>query len=241
MSLLPAIVVRPEPGNAATVQAARALGIAAQGWPLFEVAAMAWDCPDPAGFDALLIASSNAIRHAGQQLAQLRGLPVHAVGAATAEAARAAGLAIASVGERDLAALLVTVPRPARLLRLCGAEHIALPSPAGLSLTTTVVYEVRSLPVPARLAERLADNALVLLHSAAAARHFAAECDRLALPRAHIALACLAPRVAAAAGEGWADLRSAARPSDGALLALARQMCQSGALGIRHGRDAHGG
>ena len=66
---------------------------------------------------------------------------------------------------------------------------------------------------------------LVLLHSAAAARHFATECDRLAIHRGDIRLAALGQRIAEAAGAGWAALRSAAEPNEAALLALAREMC----------------
>ena len=66
---------------------------------------------------------------------------------------------------------------------------------------------------------------VVLLHSAEAARHFAAEVDRLGLSRGRIALAAFAPRIAAAAGTGWAASRAARQPNDPALLALAREMC----------------
>jgi uroporphyrinogen-III synthase len=65
----------------------------------------------------------------------------------------------------------------------------------------------------------------VLLHSGAAARRLAAECDRQAIHRRDIALAALSPRIAEAAGPGWAALRSAAEPTEAALLALAREMC----------------
>jgi uroporphyrinogen-III synthase len=71
-------------------------------------------------------------------------------------------------------------------------------------------------------------EALVLLHSAATARHFAAECDRLGLKRGAIALAVLSPRLAAAAGAGWAAVHVASRPDEAALLALARNLCQKG-------------
>ncbi|MBS1240071.1 MAG: uroporphyrinogen-III synthase, partial [Proteobacteria bacterium] len=62
-------------------------------------------------------------------------------------------------------------------------------------------------------------------HSAEAARHFTAECDRLGLDRANIALAALGPRIAAAGGGGWREVRSAQSPREAALLALARDMC----------------
>jgi uroporphyrinogen-III synthase len=83
------------------------------------------------------------------------------------------------------------------------------------------------LPLPAPLAECLGEGALVLLHSAAAARHFAAECDRLGVARGAVGLAALGPRIAAAAGEGWHGVRAAGEPREAALLALAREMCQT--------------
>jgi uroporphyrinogen-III synthase len=68
--------------------------------------------------------------------------------------------------------------------------------------------------------------ALVLLHSAATASHFAAECDRLGLPRAGITLAALGPRIAAAAaGQGWVAVHTAARPDEAALMQLAFDLC----------------
>jgi uroporphyrinogen-III synthase len=112
-----------------------------------------------------------------------------------------------------------------RLLRVTGAEHVPLATSDGIEVETRVAYESVALPLPETLAARLRSGVLMLLHSAAAARHFAAECDRCGVPRNAIALAALAPRIADAAGEGWRELRSAAAPSEAALLALARDMC----------------
>ena len=86
------LVLRPEPGATATVRQARERGLDAVAVPLFEVDPMAWEAPDPFGFDGLLLTSANALRHGGDRLQSLRGLPVYAVGDATAEAAREAGL-----------------------------------------------------------------------------------------------------------------------------------------------------
>ena len=88
-----------------------------------------------------------------------------------------------------------------------------------------LVDELAPLPLPGAVASRIGEGALVLLHSAAAARHFAAECDRLGVPRSRVRLAALGPRIAAAAGEGWAEVRSATEPREPPLLALARDMC----------------
>ena len=82
--MTPLIVIRPQPGCDASVAAARAFGLVAQGHPLFEVRPLEWDAPDPASFDALLIGSANALRHGGAALAQYRGRPAYVVGETTA-------------------------------------------------------------------------------------------------------------------------------------------------------------
>lgn len=218
------IVIRPEPGCSATVAAARALGLAAEGWPLFTVEPKDWELPDPAHFDALLIGSANALRHGGPGLAALAALPAYCVGAATAEAARAAGFAVAATGQGGLQPMLGQLaPTHRRLLRLAGRERVELTLPPGVSLTECVVYASNPQPLPAQLEP---EGAVVALHSAEAARHFAAECDHAGLSRACIALATIGPRVTAAAGSGWASVVTADSADDAALLAQARALCQ---------------
>jgi len=219
------IAIRPEPGSSATVEAARAAGLAVAAFPLFEIRPLPWDAPAAASFDALLIGSANAVRHGGPGLEALRTLPVYAVGDATAAAAKAAGFTVAATGRGDLQSLLDTLAGPLRLLRVTGAEHVPLTPPAGIAIETRVAYESLPLPLPDALAAKLGAGALVLLHSAAAARHFAGECDRTGMARSATSLAALGPRIAAAAGDGWREVRSASEPSEAALLALARDMC----------------
>jgi len=216
------LAIRPEPGCTATVEAGLAAGLIVEGHPLFEVRPLAWEPPPEGAVDALLLGSANAVRHSGPAP---RDKPVHAVGEATAAAAEAAGYTVASVGRGDLQSLVDTLAPPLRLLRLTGAEHVPLVAPVGIEVETRVVYENVPLPMPEPLADRLRGGALVLLHSAAAAQHFAAECDRFEVPRRAIAVAALAPRIAEAAGQGWSEVRSATEPAEAALLALARDMC----------------
>lgn len=224
--MMPIIILRPADGAASTLAAAQQAEVQASAYALSEVAPCSWHRPDPAQFDGLLIGSANALRHAGPQLADYRGLPVHAVGSATMRAALACGLARGIVGEGGLQAVIEALPpRSMRLLRLAGREHLPLDRPPHISLETRIVYEVRPLPLPEELAEILASGAVVLLHSAASARHFSAEVSRLSLPRSRIAIAALGPRIAAVAGDGWREVRSAAMPSDVALLALSVEMC----------------
>jgi uroporphyrinogen-III synthase len=225
---LPVILIRPEPGCTASVAAARAAGMPAEGWPLSAAQPLDWTGPDSAEADALLLGSANALRHAGPGLARYAALPAYAVGAATAAAARAAGLAVVAEGSGGLQGLLdALAPGHSRLLRLGGEERVALTPPPGVTLTERAVYRITHAPLPAALAERLAKGALVLLHSAEVARHFATEVDRAGLPRAAIALATIGPRVSAAAGSGWAALHAAPTPDDASLLALAAQLCQN--------------
>ena len=218
-------VIRPEPGLQSTLALGREMGLAIIGRPLFEVHPVGWDAPDASDFDALLLGSANALRHGGGALEGLQSLPVHAVGEATADAAREAGFTVAHVGKGGLQEVVDAAKTPIRFLRLAGAEHVALDLPDGVEVDTREVYAVRPIPLTGGDEISLrASDAVVLLHSAAAARHFAAEMDRRALDRGAISLACLGPRIADAAGKGWARCESAPQPDDASLLELAREM-----------------
>ena len=78
------LVLRPEPGASETVRRAHERGLDAVAIPLFEIETARWEVPEAGGFDGLLLTSANAVRHGGEQLQALRGLPVYAVGQATA-------------------------------------------------------------------------------------------------------------------------------------------------------------
>ena len=232
------LALRPEPGLAATLAKARAAGLAITGHALSEIRALEWDCPAPKRFGGLLIGSANAILHGGANLERLKDKPVFAVGEATAEAARAAGFAVAMVGSGGLQGVLDAMSGPCHLLRIAGEEHVPLTPPEGVTFDTVIAYRNAMLPLDAAGAALQSGEALVLLHSAATARHFAAEVDRLGLARSTIALAALGPRIAAAAGEGWGAVHIAARPDEVALLALASHLCQKdGTIPVPPGRQ----
>ena len=223
------LALRPEPGLAATVDKAGALGLAITGHALSEIRAVAWDCPDPAGIDGLLIGSANAILHGGPHLASLTAKPVYAVGEATAAAARAAGFTIAMTGSGGLQGVLDAIAAPMHLLRIAGEEHVPLAPPAGVTFAEVIAYRSVALPLDAQRL-RLASGQrhakpLVLLHSAATARHFASECDRLGIARTGVTLAALGRRIADAAGAGWSAVHTADRPDEAALLQLAFDLC----------------
>lgn len=225
--MMPVITVRPEEGAVSTLRHGATRGLVIESFPLAEIEPLAWKAPPPESIDALLLGSANAVRHGGPQLALFTGKPAFAVGEATAEAARAAGFEVALVGQGGLKHLLAQMPEgKLTLLRLAARRHVDVPLPQGVSVDLRVAYHAAPLPMPEELADALRGRALVLLHSAGSAEHFAAECERLAIDRSQIGIAALGPRIAEAAGAGWADLRSAARPREAELVALAVQMCQ---------------
>jgi uroporphyrinogen-III synthase len=222
---LPILAIRPQPGSSATVAAAEAAGLTIEACPLLELRPVPWSLP-PGEFDGLLLGSANALRLGGPLVDNLVGKPVYAVGETTAEAARQRGFRVVRTGRGGLQALLDDLAgEDLRLLRLAGRERVPLSPPPEISIETAILYESSPLPLPERTAGLIRTGALVLLHSAAAARHFVAECDRLGVRRGDIRLAALGPRIAEAAGTGWAALRVAAEPNEAALLALAREMC----------------
>lgn len=213
-------VLRPEPGNAATVARARAAGFDTLALPLFVVRPFAWEVPDPAAYDALILTSANALRFAGEALATLRTLPVYAVGEHTAATARARGFDVVLTGERDAAAL-VTAARKCgivRALHLAGRDR-TLSEDEGV-VKIVPVYENAVLDIDRATLAGLAGTT-ALLHSPRAARRLAA----LLAPaeRAELAVAAFSPAVASAAGTGWAAVVTAETPSDAALFAAIEQ------------------
>ncbi len=221
----PLLVLRPEPGCSETLSAAREMGLEATAAPLFVIESVAWVLPDPLRFDALLAGSANVFRHGGPGLDALRHLPVFAVGESTAGAAIDAGFAVAATGRGGLQPLLDEINPPASLLRLAGEARVDLSPPAGIEVTERIVYRAVPRPIEAGAIDILHGDAVVLLHSAEAARAFSDECDRIGITRSKIAIAALAPRIAAACGDGWSRVRTTPETSDSALLALAADMC----------------
>lgn len=197
-------VLRPEPGNAVTAARVAALGHRVVRLPLFAVCAVAWEARDPAAYDSLLLTSANAVRHGGDGLAALTALPVHAVGQATADAARAAGFTVVAVGDAGIEAMRP----PGRVLRLVGREHRGFGKGEAV-----VVYASEALrPDISELRGRVA-----LIHSPRAGRALAG----MIADRTDIAIAAISLAAAEAAGTGWRVLAVADRPTDAALIALA--------------------
>ena len=101
------LVTRPEPDAAETARRLEALGHGVTVEPLLKIVLNGppTDLPEPAG---LIVTSRNGVRALATwpQAAGWHGVPLFAVGAATAEAARAAGFRAVTAGAGEGAALL---------------------------------------------------------------------------------------------------------------------------------------
>ncbi len=218
------VILRPQPGADATADAARALGLGVLVTPLFEIAPLDWTPLEPAEFDALMLTSASAVRHAGPDLKRYAALPLFVVGEATAKAARAVGLDPAHIGSRDAAALVEDMHRAGvrRALHLCGADVVAA-EVEGVSIWRIPVYHAREAGDADSLAARLRADDICLVHSPRAGARLAT----LVPPetRAELSLVAISGNALAAAGLGWADTLAAAAPTDPAMLALALELC----------------
>ena len=206
------LVVRPQPGADATAARLTALGHEALVRPLLETRPLAWTLPAPP--DAVILTSAAAVLHAGPAADALKALAAHAVGDATARAARAAGWTAVTSGPGTVQALLDGLAA-GRYLHLAGAEVTPVIVPPTLSLMRVAVYETPLQKLPG-----LPDVAAVLLHSPRTAAQFAAEWDRLGGRRAAVALFAISDATLAAAGSGWSKAAFAAEPTESALLAM---------------------
>ena len=212
------VLLRPEPGLSASAERARRLGLDAIAAPLFRIEPIAWSPPDPANYDALLLTSANAVRHAGTGLRELNRLPAHAVGAATADAARDAGLAIASIGGSGAEQLLNDLAPGLTLLHLAGEDVREVSANQRIDRLTVyravVIAEPRLPPL---------DNVVVAVHSPRAG----ARLSELAGPGRGTAIAAISAAAAEACGPGWASVDVARAPDDASLLALAARLCHT--------------
>ena len=215
-------VFRPGPAANRTIEKAKAMGLEPLSIPLFELEAIDWPLPDARAFDGILLTSANAIDLAGEKLERLRGLPVHAVGEASAVAARVAGFGVATVGNGGIDDLLAVIGPEERLLHLCGEDR-RKPKEACHPIEVVPVFRARSREVSG-LGEVLRGQVAVL-HSPRAAQRLSELVDKEV--RANVRVAAISQATAEAAGNGWAEVHAAEKPSDTVLLALAARLCKS--------------
>ncbi|WP_313536625.1 uroporphyrinogen-III synthase [Sphingomonas sp.] len=209
-------VLRPEPGNRITAAAIEGRGRTAIRLPLFATRPLAWDVPDAAAHDALILTSANAVRWAGEGLGPLRGLPVWAVGEATASAARRAHLDVVAVGDAGAAALVAEAEASGvrRALHLAGRERTL--EAGGIVAAVLPVYASEVLAVTAEQVAAL-DSCVALVQSARAGARLA----EIVPDRGAVILAAISEAAAKGAGTGWRATAIAPRPETEALIDLA--------------------
>lgn len=238
------LVTRPHPDNEATRASLRARGFDALLAPMLRFEPLPFHDDADADYDAVILTSANALRAldgAGQRLLRL---PLFAVGAHTADAARTAGFSKVIVGKGDAGALRGLVlarikagklKQGATLLYLAGADLsrdlAGELGEKGLTVVTHTTY--RMAPVtrfPGEISDAFMANAItaVLHYSRRSARAFleavrveGIEVSALALPQC-----CISASVASVLHDaGATKVVVAASPDEEALLdALGRAL-----------------
>jgi uroporphyrinogen-III synthase len=145
-------------------------------------------------------------------------LPVYAVGEATADAARDAGLEIAAAGDLGVDALLNSIDPDLTLLHPCGEDRREA-SGASQRITSIPVYRANAIEADFSGIE----GVVALIHSPRAGRRFA----ELVRDRKSIAVAAISAVAAEAVGSGWQTVEAVEQPTDDALLALAARLCNN--------------
>ncbi|WGR94726.1 uroporphyrinogen-III synthase [Bradyrhizobium sp. ISRA443] len=238
------LVTRPHPDNEATLASLRARGFDAVAAPMLRFEPLPFHDDDDAHYDAVILTSANALRAIDLTGSRLLRLPLFAVGAHTADAARAAGFGEVLVAKGDAVALRDLVlarveagalKSAATLLYLAGADLsrdlAGELGKKGMTVVTRTTY--RMAPVasfPGEVSEAfLANRITAVLHYSRrsalafldAARAGGLEISALALPQC-----CISAAVALVLRDaGATQVAVAARPDESALLdALVRAL-----------------
>jgi uroporphyrinogen-III synthase len=195
--------------------------------PLLRSCALAWNAPAGA-FEAVIATSANAFT---QPLAPfLAALPCYCVGAATADAARAAGAQDLRIAEgRGAEALYAAVAAAG----VCSALHLAgeavtdAPVPATLRLRRVTTYRMELLPLGHEAAAALERQEIdwTLLYSARTAAQFLRELGRLGIERSAQKVALLGTPPADFPRD-WRRCVAAEMPNERALFAAAGVLCE---------------
>ncbi|WP_192254785.1 uroporphyrinogen-III synthase [Mesorhizobium caraganae] len=229
------LVTRPQPGASRTMRRLQELGFEPILLPLTETVALPVGVAAVAG-DAVAVTSANAVRHApGELIAALAALPCHAVGARTAEAARAAGFLSVSEGPGDAEKLADTIAADLSgkaIIYLTG--RVRFPAfetrlrQAGVDVRAIETYDTVSVNYSDdEIRARLSGQAVgaVLLYSAKGAAPLQALAKRAELGDllGKARIFALSERIAAAFGNAAGKkIRIAREPQEEALLELLR-------------------
>jgi uroporphyrinogen-III synthase len=223
--MIPLVLLRPQPGNDASATRAREMGLTVIQVPLFDVLP-ADGGPLPAGsYDALLLTSINGVRFGATVMAAFAGLPIYAVGEATAYAARIAGHdgVITGGGDAQSTVAMMAADGRCSVLHISGEEVRPFDS-HGMSVQRYTVYRtVECDTAAARAALNGLGPVVLAVHSPRAGIQLSLLVPATRRMRMHIvAISDAAARVC---GKGWASVTVSERPDDTALLHCVEALC----------------
>lgn len=234
--MMQVLVTRPEPDAQASIERLGALGIKAVAAPLMSRQLLPANLPEPDGFAAMAVSSTNALRALADRgaLEAYLGLPLFAVGERTAHEARRLGFANVTSAQGTLETLVATIGRA----RLAGpilypaGRHLSGDlahrlTPHGLMTVTIPVYEmVAEAGLPETTRTQLADGAIgaAMFYSRRTSEIF---CKLAAAELSHdrrrsLPMLCLSENVAAPLlANHFSRIMLADFPSEEAMMALA--------------------
>jgi uroporphyrinogen-III synthase len=230
------LVTRPEPDASETAARLGALGIEGVPCPLLVHQTLTPGLPDANGFAAIAVTSTNALRALRERgmLERYLKLPLYAVGARTAAAAKAFGFTTVTHAEGGfvaLAELLAHTPIAGPIFypaarELAGDLAKSL-APFGRMVITAEVYAMNPVDeMPQAAAAGLADNSIgaVLLYSRRTAETFVRLADLHIdrLERRQLGMLCLSEAVAEPLFDAhFVRVSLAEQPSEQAMMGLA--------------------
>ncbi|UGY18617.1 uroporphyrinogen-III synthase [Bradyrhizobium septentrionale] len=238
------LVTRPHPDNDATLATLRGRGFDALAAPVLRFEPLPFHDDDDSDYDAVILTSANALRAVDLTASRLLLLPLFAVGAHTADAARAAGFdrVIVAKGDagglRDLVLARVKageLEASATLLHLAGADLsrdlAGELGEKGLTVVTHTTYRMAPVSAfPREVSDAFMANRItaVLHYSRRSAQAFldAIRADGLEISALALPQCCISAAVAAVLRDaGATKLVVAAQPDENALLeALSRTL-----------------
>lgn len=226
------LITRPREDSESVARELDARGFSIVIEPLLDIVPVDAEV-DASGVQGILATSANGVRALARVLAD-RDLPVWAVGDASARTARELGYAQVESAAGDVEALAALVKQRCRpgdgaLLHAAGSvtagDLSGALSAAGFAVRRVVLYQARTAAsLSAELTERIkvggVDAALFFSPRTAATFVTLAQAADLGQATAPIAAYALSPAVATALGAlPWAKIRTAAAPTQAALLA----------------------
>lgn len=231
------LVTRPEPGASVTAEALKAAGFEPVIASLTEIVGLPVGEVDVGVAAAVAVTSANALRHAPELLlAGIAGMPVFAVGEATAQAAAANGCRDVVSGPGDAAGLarlvLDRLPAGSTVLYLCGKlrrpDFETVLVAGGMTVSALETYDTRPVDPASAIVRAVPPGApllAALLHSTESAKALAMSIQHpeVAHLLADAVAVAISDRAAAPLRGAFGDrLRVALEPTDAAMVSALR-------------------